>query len=188
MGMLSGDTRIGPGRLVLVVGPSGAGKDTLITHVRAACACDPAVVFPRRIVTRPASAFEDNISIAEDDFARLVHAGAFALWWEAHGHKYGIPVTIDTDLRGERVVVCNVSRAVIDVARARYERVVVALITAPADILAARLSSRERASDGDLAQRLRRMPQADYRPDVVIENVGTPDIAAGKLLRAIRGG
>lgn len=44
---------IGPGRLVLVVGPSGAGKDTVLTLARDACR--GTVLFPRRVVTRPAS-------------------------------------------------------------------------------------------------------------------------------------
>ena len=55
---------IGPGRLVLVVGPSGAGKDTLIAAVRQRLAGDEGFLFPRRIVTRPASAAEDNVEAA----------------------------------------------------------------------------------------------------------------------------
>ena len=52
--------KIGPGRLVLVVGPSGAGKDTLIAGARVKCLNNPTIVFPRRVVTRAASVAEDN--------------------------------------------------------------------------------------------------------------------------------
>ena len=41
-----------PGRIVLVVGPSGAGKDTLINLARAHFSDTDTVVFPRRLVTR----------------------------------------------------------------------------------------------------------------------------------------
>jgi len=61
---------IGPGRLVLVVGPSGAGKDTLLRLAQAACADDRNVVFPRRVVTRESSEAEDNISVSPDEFRR----------------------------------------------------------------------------------------------------------------------
>src|SRR6266699_2369727 len=54
------DEPVGPGALVLVVGPSGAGKDTLIAMARASCADDAATVFPRRIVTRARSDAEDH--------------------------------------------------------------------------------------------------------------------------------
>ena len=63
---------IGPGRLVLVVGPSGAGKDTLIAAVRQRLAADEAFLFPRRIVTRPSSAAEDNVEADEATFERHV--------------------------------------------------------------------------------------------------------------------
>ena len=82
--LVAGAPLIGPGRLVLVVGPSGAGKDTLITGARAACRDDATVVFPRRVVTRPASAFEENDFVSKSDLAQAVARGEFAFWWSAH--------------------------------------------------------------------------------------------------------
>jgi ribose 1,5-bisphosphokinase len=181
--------RIGPGQLVVVVGPSGAGKDTLIAEARARLAGDPAYGFPLRIVTRAASAAEDNLTISDGDFAPAVSRGDFAFWWEAHGLKYALPAAIDADIRAGRTVVCNVSRGIVSALRPRYARLVVVLVTAPADVLADRLSGRGRASDGDLAQRLSRgaPPPAEFAPDHVIANVGDIADGAAHLVGVITG-
>jgi ribose 1,5-bisphosphokinase len=178
---------IGPGRLVLVAGPSGAGKDTLIAHARAACRNDATVVFPRRIVTRPASAFEDNECMSEQAFEQAAAKGAFAFWWSAHGHSYGIPIAVDRDIEAGRTVICNVSRTVVGAARERYAHVVAVLVTAPRELLAMRLAARDRASDASIEQRVGRAETANngFRPDVVIDNVGEPDIGARKLVDTI---
>ncbi len=74
---------VGPGRLVLVVGPSGAGKDTLIAGARAACREDATVVFPRRVVTRPASSFEDNDFVSKSAFEQAAGEGRVCLLVES---------------------------------------------------------------------------------------------------------
>ncbi|HVZ50650.1 MAG TPA: phosphonate metabolism protein/1,5-bisphosphokinase (PRPP-forming) PhnN [Pseudolabrys sp.] len=184
---LAAGQRIGPGRLVLVVGPSGAGKDTLIAHARAACSSDSGIVFPRRAVTRTVSGAEDHDSLSDDAFDRAVTDGSFAFHWQAHGLKYGIWRTVEDDLRGGRTVVCNVSRTVVAGLRQRYARVDAVLITAPAEVLAARLAGRARASDGALTQRLQRNAAFEtFRADHVIDNIGATEIAARHLLAVIR--
>jgi ribose 1,5-bisphosphokinase len=179
-------TVIGPGRLVLVVGPSGAGKDTLIELARDALRDDRSVVFARRVVTRAATAAEAHDTMDADAFDRAVRAGAFALTWDAHDLRYGIPIAVDADIGAGRTVVCNVSRTIIAAARARYADVLVALITAPAEVLAARLAARSRGSDGDMARRLARADAfADVAADWVIANVGAPEAGAAALMAAM---
>ena len=191
MRLLNVDTagRIGPGRLVLVVGPSGAGKDTLIDAARTACRDDGGIVFPRRVITRPSSAAEDHDTLSEPAFDQAAAEGAFAIWWAAHGLRYGIPRAIDADLQAGRTVVCNVSRTVVRAARERYANVVVVLVTAPADVLAKRLARRARGTDGSVAQRMDRAvaAESELSPDVTIENTGTVDQAARRLSSVLTG-
>jgi ribose 1,5-bisphosphokinase len=173
-----------PGWLVLVVGPSGAGKDTLLMRARAACADDASISFARRGVTREASAAEDHASLTDEAFAQALADGVFSFWWEAHGLKYGVPVSIEADLAAGVTVVCNVSRGIVADVRARYPQCRVVLITAPEDMRRARLAARERASDGDVAQRATRAaPGADeLQPALVIDNAGTVEEGTAALL------
>jgi ribose 1,5-bisphosphokinase len=176
---------IGPGRLILVVGPSGAGKDTLIGLARAACADDASIVFPRRVVTREASSFEDNERVNLDVFRQAIVRGDFAVHWEAHGHCYGLPGAIDGDIRAGRTVIANVSRTVVEALRRAYAEVIVVSITAPPEILSQRLAARARRSDGELADRLRRAVD-DAAPDVTIINIGSVEDHAREFVQVIK--
>jgi ribose 1,5-bisphosphokinase len=177
--------KIGPGRLVLVVGPSGAGKDTLLNLARALCADDAGIVFPRRVVTREASLSEDNEYSSSDAFRQALARGDFALHWEAHGHGYGVPRALERDIRAGRTVAVNVSRTIIEAARRAYANTVVVLVTAPPDVLAERLAMRARDSDGRIEARLGRTVE-DAAPDVTIVNIGDAEAHARRLTHAIR--
>lgn len=174
---------IGPGRLVLVVGPSGAGKDTLIGLVQAACA-DDSIVFPQRVVTREASSFENNEAVSPMLFGQMLAHGDFAFQWEAHGLRYGVPSSIVDDVKAGRAVIVNASRTIIEFARRSYANVTVVSVTAPPDVLAKRLAARARPSDGQIDDRLRRTVVAAV-PDVIINNVGLAEDHAAELLSAI---
>lgn len=179
---------IGPGRLILVVGPSGAGKDTLIALARTACADDPNIVFPRRVITRPASASEENEEVSLDAFRDALARGEYAMHWEAHGHCYALPRGIDDDLGAGRTVIANVSRTVIGPARREYADVVVISITAPPQVLAERLAARARSSDGKIEHRLgRTVDETSSRPDATIVNTGSAEYHARQLVRIIKG-
>lgn len=182
-----GTGAVGPGRLVLVVGPSGAGKDTLLRLAQAACIEDHDIVFPRRVVTRESSAAEDNIAMSPDEFRRARDHGDFAVHWEAHGHSYALPLEINDDIRAGRAVVVNVSRTVIAALRKAYANVVVVAIAAPPEVLAQRLAARARVSDGNIANRLARsVDDASANADVTILNAGSADYHSRQLVRVIR--
>jgi ribose 1,5-bisphosphokinase len=184
--MMSSAAAIGPGTLVLVVGPSGGGKDTLIGLVKGTCGGNDRYVFPRRAVTRASSVSEDNLAMTPAEFAAGVANSAFALHWRAHGLSYGIPRSIDDDIRLGRTVIVNVSRTIVAEARSAYRHVLVVLVTAPADVLARRLAARGRASDANIGERLQRASlDTEVEADVVIETVGPAEANARRLLEAI---
>jgi phosphonate metabolism protein PhnN/1,5-bisphosphokinase (PRPP-forming) len=179
------------GWLVTVVGPSGAGKDTLLGQARAGLQGDPRFVFARRVITRPAEATdhagaEDHEPVSDSAFLAALNAGAFALHWQAHGLRYGIPAGIQEELDAGRVVIANLSRAVLAEAHERF-RLKVINVTAPAEVLAARLAGRGRETREEVAARLARTAPLPPGIDVAeVVNDGTPEQGAARLLTALR--
>lgn len=176
------------GRLVLVVGPSGVGKDTLLDGARAQLAGRPDIVFVQREITRPRDAGgEQHAEVSVEDFTARAAAGAYALHWQANGHGYGIPAEIVAALAAGTTVVVNGSRGVIDEARARFGPITVALISASPEALRARLTLRGRETPAEIDARVARaaMP-GPTGPDVVaISNDATPAVAISQLVALI---
>jgi ribose 1,5-bisphosphokinase len=174
---------IGPGLFVAIVGPSGAGKDSVIRGL--AERMGEAIVVARRVVTRPSDAHEDHDTLDEDAFARAERAGRFALAWAAHGLRYGVPVEVDVAIGEGRIVIGNISRAAVAAARARYARCAIVLVTARPEILAARLAARGREGATGRRDRLERAPEGAIEPDLVIDNNGGLDNAITALYRFV---
>lgn len=186
------------GTLVLVVGPSGAGKDTLIHGARTRLGGDGAFAFPRREITRPADdTHERHIPISEAEFEARAAKGAYALSWRAHGLGYGVPRAIEADLRAGRHVVVNVSRGIIGEARARFGGVAVFRVSVPEPVLRQRLLARGREDAPDIEARVQRAVAYDLNGHALnghevttILNDGPPERAIEvfvDLLRAICG-
>lgn len=154
---------------MLVVGPSGAGKDTLMDAARAALAGDMRFGFARRLITRPAMVgAEDHDSCSEAEFLAAQARAELALSWQAHGLRYGIPAAALDGIAQGRVVIANISRGVIPAAERLARRVVVAEVTAPVAVLAQRLAARGRESEADIASRLaREAPLTTREADLV---------------------
>ena len=177
---------LGPGSLVLIVGPSGAGKDTLLGYARERLQGSQHVLFPRRIITRPAEpAVEDHDTVDEAEFGAMLAEGRFALHWSAHGLHYGIPCTIDQGIGQGRVVVINVSRRIVAAAQARYAKVLSVEVTAPAALLAQRLGQRGRENAAAIEHRLARTAENFAGADCVQLINDGPVARAGERLLAI---
>lgn len=142
------------GTLYAVVGPSGAGKDTLMA---AALAARPDLAVVRRVITRPESAGgEDFEGVSEAEFALRLAAGQFALHWRAHGLSYAIPEAELAPLSQGKPVLFNGSRAALPAACLRFPDLTVIRVTAPSAVLVERLMARGRETRADIEARVQR--------------------------------
>lgn len=142
------------GRLIYLMGPSGAGKDSLLQAAREslqAFGCRLA----RRVITRSAeSQGEDALGVTVNEFERLERAGAFALSWRANGLAYGIPREVDDWLAAGHDVLVNGSRAHLTAARQRYPNLLAILLRVDEGVLRQRLLARGRETPEQIEQRL----------------------------------
>lgn len=177
------------GSLVLVVGPSGVGKDTLIGGARQALENDKRFSFVRRLVTRAAAPeVEDHDTLDPATFAKMESAGRFALSWDAHNLRYALPLSVDTDIALGRVVVANVSRHVVGEARSKYPACSVVLVSAEISLRAERLMRRGRENRDQIAARLAResAPVPAGIAPIVIDNSGSLAIGVTAFVMALR--
>ncbi len=172
------------GTFVAVVGPSGAGKDSLISYAQRRLAGRPDIHFVRRLITRDSEAGgEDHLAVTSEDFEDMREKGGFAVHWDAHGLRYGIPASVKNELALGHVVVANGSRSALDDFAEAFPRLLVANIVARADILAHRLQQRGREVEADVSKRLQRGPLAvpEGFQTVTIDNTGALADAGEKL-------
>lgn len=162
-----------------VVGPSGAGKDTLLAG---ALAARPDLRVLRRTITRPADAGgEDFDGVTEAEFARRKDAGEFALHWQAHGLHYGIP-----HAASDGVTIFNCSRRMLMDAARVFPGLRVINVTASPEVLAQRLAARGRENAADIASRLaREAPLPANLPIATVVNDGAVADGVAAFLHAL---
>ncbi|WP_323767576.1 phosphonate metabolism protein/1,5-bisphosphokinase (PRPP-forming) PhnN [Marinovum sp.] len=140
------------GRLIAVVGPSGVGKDSVMAGLTAAL---PGLHRVRRVITRaPDLGGEDHEAVSVAEFEARAASGAFAVHWQAHGLRYGIPVAVTHRLASGTDCLVNFSRRALGQAVAVFPDVVVLSITARPETLARRLATRGREDPAEIASRL----------------------------------
>jgi ribose 1,5-bisphosphokinase len=174
--------------LVLVVGASGVGKDTLLNGAKVALAARVDIVFPKRIITRERkSGIEDHVELSENGFAERADTGGYALHWRAHNRRYGVSIAIEKDLKAGRTVVVNASREVVAYARARYPALAVIHIVANPHAVEARLKARGREEEPEVEARLARGEALVVEGHDVLRivNDGTVEEGVASLIAAL---
>lgn len=178
-----------PGPFIAVVGPSGAGKDTILALARPQLGSD--THFARRVITRVSQVeAEDHDSLGDAAFDAAERAGAFCLSWAAHGLRYGLPAALLSHCEAGHAVVANVSRRALVPAAQRFAPLHVIEITAPRALLVARIAARGRESAEEIENRLARTVVLDVPPGAFgphrIDNSGKVEDAAADFVRLVR--
>ena len=176
------------GTLILVVGPSGAGKDSIIAGAAGRFRGEPRLVCARRVITRPAATDgENHTAVSPAEFAAQRDRGGLMMHWRAHGLDYGLPAELAVALAAGRSVVANVSRTVVAEARDRFPPVIVVAISASAELRARRLAARAREDAAGIEGRLWRVAViSPDHVDVVIDNDGALDAAIQRFAEVLR--
>jgi guanylate kinase len=149
------------GFLLVVTGPSGAGKGTLVDQLLSQ---RPDCVFSVSATTRARRSTEkegrEYVFLSHDEFLQREAQGWFLESAEVHGHLYGTPVEpVDARTREGKVVVLDVDvQGGASVRRVRPDAVTVFVYPPSLDTLRARLEARATDSAEVIEERLQNAP------------------------------
>jgi guanylate kinase len=146
------------GRLLIISGPSGAGKgtlvDRLVEHV-------PEAWVSVSATTRPPRPGEvdgvDYRFVSPEEFDRLVKAGEFLEWAEVHGNRYGtLRSDVEKKIAEGRLVVLEIDPQGAQQVRRLVDDAVCVFVVAPSfEELERRIRKRGAESDEEIAARLK---------------------------------
>lgn len=180
-------------KLIYVVGPSGAGKDSLLTWLKAQLPASASVHWSQRTIDRAQAVSrhsEQHESVTTVEFDQLAVEGQFALHWSANGHCYGVRRREVESLSPGQWVMVNGSREHLVQASRDFPGLTVLHITAARDVLRARLFQRGRESQEAIEARLNRnvpLVVPEHSRLVEIWNDDPLAVTGQRLLRALEG-
>ena len=135
-------------KIVLIVGASGVGKDTLLRGVKAKVGAN----FLKRYITREPDNNESNYYLDVDAFIALKEKSYFISSWEAHGNHYGIA----KEHIHEGLNIISISRSAIKDFEKTFDEVITINITVSKELLRQRLQNRGRESKEEIEKRIQR--------------------------------
>ncbi|MGL1930738.1 MAG: phosphonate metabolism protein/1,5-bisphosphokinase (PRPP-forming) PhnN [Desulfotalea sp.] len=145
------------GKLLYFMGPSGSGKDSVLSGLKGQLQSDKKWFFSRRYITRNVKeGDEKHIPLIPSRFEELKSRGFFALDWKSHGFAYGIDKGINQQLEAKKNVIVSGSREYLSTAIDTYPDLLPIIITASPDTLAKRLTNRGRENKIQIKARLQR--------------------------------
>lgn len=181
--------QLGPQPLLMVLsGPSGVGKDAVLSRIRELQHSQHIVV---TATTRPMRPTEkdgvDYIFLDQDAFDKKVEAQEFLEWAEVYGNCYGVPKdqVREAISRGQDVIIKADVQGAATIKSLNTHGVFVFLAPPSFEELERRLKVRKTENQMDLARRLetareemQRLPLFDY---VVVNDNGALDQAVAAL-------
>jgi guanylate kinase len=145
------------GKIFVFSAPSGAGKNTLINHVRQVI---PDMVYSISATTRPPRTGEvngrDYFFLSAAEFEKRIKAGAFAEWASVHGNYYGTPRSfIDATISRGRHIIMDIDVQGKKIFDGVYPEAIGILIVPPSmEMLEQRLRARKSDDEATITLRL----------------------------------
>ncbi len=141
--------------LYYLMGPSGAGKDSVLDWLRASELRPASLQIAHRYLTRPISTLDENyIYLTNTEFEQRKAQGLFLLDWESHQTRYAIGCEVETWLNQGIDVILNGSRAYFEQALSQYPALKGLYLDVDDGLLEQRLRARGRDSERSIQERL----------------------------------
>ena len=161
-------------RLVIFIGPSGSGKDTLMVKSRdQILAEDLNVHIAQRWITRENDETEQFHSITRQEFLDGKANNVFVLSWEIYGNCYGVPWSEINPYLEQGLVLLNLSRKELAKVRSIYPKCKIILIEVATELAQKRIKQRRRDQGKMLDARIKRLQEKvelPFIPDLIVKN------------------